>query len=111
MTKFTKYLLLPLLILSTNVFGAWDGTVSGKISSINVTGGQNYGFRISLANSPKLCGNNNTWAYLNESDSNYKTYISVLLAAKMADKNVVVYTNQEKTSGQSYCHIGYIVLN
>lgn len=82
MFKSTKFFLFSLLLLSTNALAAWDGTVSGKISSINVTGGENYGFRVSLANSPKLCGNNHTWAYLNESDSNYKTYISVLLAAK-----------------------------
>ncbi|MBA6233639.1 MULTISPECIES: hypothetical protein [unclassified Colwellia] len=110
MTKLTKLFFYSSFFLSTNALASWDGTVAGKINSIDVAPGQNYGFRVSLINSPKLCGNNHTWAYLNESDSNYKTFVSVLLAAKMADKQVVLYTNHENSSGQSYCHIGYMVL-
>jgi hypothetical protein len=110
MIKLTKLFLSSLFILSTNALASWGGTVAGKINSIDVAPGQNYGFRVSLINAPKLCGNNHTWAYLNESDSNYKTFVSVLLAAKMADKQVVLYTNNESSSGKSYCHIGYIVL-
>jgi len=110
MLKLTKYLLAISLILSTNLYASWDGILAGKINAIDVAPGENYGFRVSLTNRPKLCGNNHTWAYLNESDSNYQTFVSVLLAAKMADKQVVLYTNIENTSGQSYCHIGYISL-
>jgi hypothetical protein len=110
MLKPIKFLLLLLLISSTNVYAAWDGIIAGKINAIDIAPGQNYGFRVSLTNSPKLCGNSHTWAYLNESDSNYQTFVSVLLAAKMADKQVVLYTNIENASGQGYCHIGYISL-
>ncbi|GAB1623977.1 hypothetical protein AAOGI_40270 [Agarivorans albus] len=98
------------MFFSSNVFAAWDGVTVGKISSLDVTSGNNYGFRINLKGAPKLCGNNHTWAYVNESHSNYKTYVSVLLAAKMADKEVVLYTNQEQKSGANYCSIGYLVL-
>jgi hypothetical protein len=90
---------------------AWDGHVSGKIGSIDVTSGNNYDLRVTLVNGPKLCGNGNTWAYLNNSDSNYQTYVSVLLAAKMAEKNVTIYTSKETKSGNGYCHIGYISMN
>lgn len=86
---------------------AWDGQVTGVIQNIDVTAGENFGFRIALKDAPKLCGNNNTWAFLFESDSNYKTFVSVLLAAKLAERSVVIYTNQDASG---YCHIGYISL-
>lgn len=89
---------------------AWDGSVEGKIQNIDVAPGENYGFRLSLQNSPKLCGNDHTWAYLNKSDSNYETFVSVLLAAKMAERSVRIYTTKETASGNGYCRIGYIVL-
>ncbi len=97
-------------IISTNALASWDGVISGKINTIDVAPGQNYGFRISLKGGPQLCGNTHKWAYLNESDSNYQTFVSVLLAAKMADKEIIIYSNHETASGQSYCHVGYIVL-
>ena len=49
-------------------------------------------------------------AYLNEPDSNYETYVSVLLAARLADKPVTIYSNRETKSGKNHCHIGYIAL-
>lgn len=90
---------------------AWDGMITGKIQNIDVTGGQNYGFRISLVNTPPLCGSGHAWAYLNDTDSNYETFVSVLLAAKLSDRSVTIYTNKETISGNNYCKIGYIVLN
>ncbi len=98
------------LCFSLNASAAWDGVVSGGIGTIDVTAGENYGFRLTLKGVPKLCGNSHNWAYLNESDSNYKTFVSVLLAARMSKSPVFVYTNKEKLSGNDYCHIGYIGL-
>lgn len=88
----------------------WDGTTSGYIQSINVAGGENYGFRIKLTGYPKLCGGEtgHDWAYLNESQSNYQTFVSVLLSAYMAGKKVTIYTNHESSSGSGYCRIGYV---
>ncbi|MBW8184268.1 hypothetical protein [Shewanella nanhaiensis] len=104
-----RYILIFILVLSIpNLCSAWDGTVAGTINTIDVTHGQNYGFRITLKGGPKLCGNNHTWAYLNDSDSNYQVLVSTLLAAKMAGNSVRLYTNQEQNSGNNYCHIGYI---
>jgi len=101
-----KYLLgLILLSCSFQVF-AWDGIVDGKIHIISVAPGENYGFRVILDNTPALCGNSHNWAYLNESASNYDAFVSVLLAAKMGDKNVKVYSNQQPGTG--YCEIGYV---
>jgi len=43
-----KILYLTVLFsLSVNTY-SWDGNVLGKVKSIDVTGGTNYGFRISL---------------------------------------------------------------
>jgi hypothetical protein len=106
-----KLILLVLLCCtSTSSAFAWDGALVGKIASIDVTGGNNYDFRIALEGNPSLCGNNNTWAYINQSDSNYQTYASVLLAAKLSSRDVLIYTRQETASGQRYCKIGYISL-
>ena len=87
----------------------WDGTVTGKIKNIDVvsTNGDNFGFRLALVDNPSLCGNNNTWAYINKSDDNYDAVVSVLLAAKMAEREVILYSNQ---ASASYCHIGYVTL-
>lgn len=89
---------------------AWDGNTVGKIRSVDVTGGNNYGYRVTLVNYPALCGNSNSWAYINESDSNYQVYVSLLTAAYMANKTVIIYTTAETTSGNGYCHIGYITV-
>jgi len=100
-----------LLLLAMGAYsGSWDGATTGKIVEFDVTGGNNYGFRISLKGLPKLCGNQHNWAYINESDSNYKVYVSALMAAYTAGKTVTVYTKKESRSGKGYCHIGYIMV-
>jgi hypothetical protein len=104
-------LLVTFFILSffmSHYCHAWDGAVSGEVAVIDVAPGNNYGFRVTLKEGKKLCGNTHTWAYLNDNDSNYQTFVAVMLAAKMSSSSVVIYSNQEKTSGNNYCHIGYI---
>lgn len=86
---------------------AWDGIVKGLINSIDVTDADNYGFRITLTQGEKFCGTT-TWAFINKSDSNYETYVSVLLTAKMSGKAVTIFTTQQ--SG-GFCKIGYITLH
>lgn len=109
MNKLTVSLFL--LLLSVNVFSAWDGTVTGKIDHVDVAvqNGNNAGFRVHLVGAPKMCGNEHTWAYVNKSDDNYQTAVSVLLAAKMSEKTVTIYSNLNSNWGD-YCQIGYVVL-
>jgi hypothetical protein len=83
---------------------AWDGTVTGKITNMDVTGGSNYGVRISLYGVANMCTGGPGWAYLNDADSNYKIYVAALMMAKAQNNNVVIYSNFDG----SYCHIGYI---
>ena len=83
---------------------AWDGAVEGVVSTMSVTGGSNYGLRIYLSGIPALCNGGPSWAFLNDTDSNYKTYAAALMLAKAQGNRVMVYSNLEG----SYCHIGYI---
>jgi hypothetical protein len=83
---------------------AWDGSVAGAIAGIDVAAGDNYGFRISLVGLPLLCTGGLSWAYLNDTDSNYKVYVATLLAAKTAGSRVFLWS----TTVGGYCHIGYI---
>lgn len=103
--------IVPLLTFLSFSSFAWDGVVSGNIASIDVTAGNNYGFRVALEGAPALCGNSHTWAFLNESDSNYQTFVSVLLAAKAAKQNVTLYANRTAGDPIGYCHILYIRVN
>jgi hypothetical protein len=104
--KYLKYMHTFAIFLYCNLANSWDGAIYGTISRIDIAPGENYGIRIYLKDFPKLCGNQADWAYLNESDSNYKTFVSVLLAAHMAQKNVTLYSNQQN----GFCHIGYVVI-
>ena len=51
---------LAFLALSSPNVMAWDGMTTGHIRTIDVTGGDNYGFRVSLEGMPFLCGNSHT---------------------------------------------------
>jgi hypothetical protein len=110
MKNMTKLLIALSLLASFNVLAVWDGSVTGKVSQIHVTGGNNYGFRITIEGQNSLCGNDNDWAYVNESDSNYKTYVSVLTAAKAAGQTVRILTTRQNGDANGYCHIGYVFI-
>lgn len=84
---------------------AWDGTITGSISNADVTDGPNYAFRVSLQGTPALCGNSNTWAYVNRDNINYGAYVAALLSAKVSGTPVTVYSMQDETG---YCKIGYV---
>ncbi|WP_419237719.1 hypothetical protein ACN08P_09010 [Photobacterium leiognathi subsp. mandapamensis] len=106
-----NFILLLFISFSSITFAnTWSGSVVGSIANIDVAPGENYGFRVSLIGQPPLCGNQHTWAYLQESDSNYHTFVSVILAAKMSDKKIQLYTRKKDNADSGYCHIGYIVL-
>lgn len=87
---------------------AWDGIQTGNITRFDVTGGNNFGLRVILGGVTSMCnGSVTSWAYLNESDSNYKTYLAILLLAKAQSKKVSIYTTMES----GYCHIGYMAMD
>ena len=94
-------------VLSFFSSGATYDPKTGYIQQIDVTSGNNLGFRILLKGVDFECGNGSRQAYLNESDSNYQTFVSVLLAARMAKAKVRIY-NAEGASQN--CKITYVIL-
>lgn len=104
MKQMTLFFIFGMLSLSSHA--GWDGTERGEVGTIQVTAGHNYGFRVSFKDSVKMCGEGSAdWAFLNEDDSNYETYVSALLAARFSKTAVRIYTN---VSTQGYCRIGHI---
>jgi hypothetical protein len=86
---------------------AWDGSATGKISSIEVTAGTNYGFRIFLNGAQQaLCTGGTSFAFLFESDSNYKVYVASLLLAKAQGSTVTIFSMNEG----GFCHIGHVMV-
>lgn len=79
---------------------AYDGQVNGVPGLIEVTNGSNYGFRVSLGT--VMCTNGSGFAYLNEADSNYKTYVALVLMAKAQSLAITVFSNRDSSG---YCHI------
>jgi hypothetical protein len=86
---------------------AWDGSVSGKISVVEITNGSNLGFRVWLSDvHAAFCTSGPNWGFLYETDSNYKTYVAALLMAKALGNQVTLYLTTEG----GYCHIGHITV-
>ena len=96
-----------LCIFFISIFGAvssawaWDETQSFVPWQIDVTDGSNYGFRVWGVS----CGGVAAFGYLLSTDSNYSTYVAVILMAKAQGNTVTFYTNLD---ANGYCHIGYI---
>lgn len=109
--KIKVILILVFLFTSFTSLAAWDGVVSGKVLRIDVADGANYAFRVYLEGTPAMCSNEHKWAYINEADSNYSVFVSVLLAAKAQQSNVKLYTRRKDGNATGYCQIGYIASN
>lgn len=104
-----KNMLFAVTLFATLLFAsspalAWDGAVTGKIANFEVAPGGNFGFRVALVGTPSMCTGGANWAYLNDTDSNYKVFVATLMMVKTQGIEVTIYTT--KTDG--YCHIGYI---
>jgi hypothetical protein len=92
-----------LFTLSENVM-AYDGQVVGQINLIEgaTTANGGFSFVVTLKNSPALCGNTNTSAYLLNTDTNYRVNASILLTAKSLGSTVTLSSNQD---ANGYCQI------
>jgi hypothetical protein len=66
---------------SSGAFAAWDGQVSGKITQLDITGGQKLAVRVCLSGQT-MCAGGATFAYLQDADSNCKVYVAALLSAQ-----------------------------
>lgn len=81
----------------------WDGSVTGKITALDVTNAENFGFRIFIGGQ-QMCAGGGNFAFINKSNDNYNAYLSVLMLAKATDKTVVVFS--KLVAGQ--CEVGYV---
>jgi len=107
-TRILRPLMAVLIfVLATRTAMAWDGTITGQISEIHVTQGEGQALRVYVSGVSSMCGNTISWAYLNESDSNYKVYVAAAFAAKAAGDPVTVYTTRDAAG---YCKMGYFVV-
>lgn len=106
MIKRTLFLLFLALVSTFTTAAPYDPK-TGYIKQIDVAAGNNLGFRVLMKDVDFECGSGSKQAYINESDSNYQTFTSVLLAARMANAKVRIY-NTEGTS--QHCKIIYVIL-
>lgn len=107
--KFASLLLASSLLLAAPLAAfAYDGTITGTISQIDVNNayGDEYAVRVYMGGAA-LCGNANTWAYVNSNDTNYSSFLAALLSAKAQGETLIVMSNQD--SG-GFCHIVYLSL-
>jgi hypothetical protein len=51
-----------------------------------------------------MCAGGPEWAYLVESDSNFKVYVAALIAARTTGASVTIYS--QTVNGK--CHIGHV---
>lgn len=85
--------------------GAWDNQVTGTVLGFDVSDGQNLGFRVYLSGVTSYCNATSyDVAYINEADSNYKTYVAAIISAKAAGDPVTLYL----TRFNGACKIGYL---
>jgi hypothetical protein len=95
--------LISLFSASECAFG-YDGVVSGQINLVEGSTTTNGGFPfvVTLKNSPVLCNNTNTTAYLLNTDTNYRVNTAILLTAKSLGSTVTLSSNQDSSG---YCQI------
>ena len=109
MRRKKRFIFILISVLFCMPVYSWDGSAEGYVSRIDVTESA-YNFRVYLEGQPALCGNENIWGYLDETDPNYQTYVSVLMMAKATKNKVKLYLNRQNGAAGGKCHIGYVIL-
>jgi len=97
--------IVALFLFSARLW-AWDGVTTGYIGSIEVTGAENFAFRIHMDDEATFCGTAD-WAYIDKSSDNYEAYVNALLTAKSTNSLIRAYTIYDD-SGR--CQIQYLVV-
>lgn len=101
---------ISLILLSVSSYGVpFDGSAKGKLGLVEVSGELPYSFMVRLTDGgAAMCGANTTkWAYVSHDDPNYSAFISVLLATKLADKTVDIYSRNVIGDKCKIVHLGF----
>lgn len=110
MKMFVRPLAVALVLLAAHwQASAWDGEVTGVISSIHgVPNAGDYDFRVGLLNQPgPWCGpsQGSGWAALHSNEPNFKGVQATLMLAYAMGKTVTLYLMRD---ANSYCKISYV---
>lgn len=91
----------------TGVANAVEWTPYAKVVSTYVSAGNNMYFRVFGPISTQCPSPQNTWAYINESDSGAKGKIATILTAYALGKDVRLFVEPVDfyANGTIYCHI------
>jgi hypothetical protein len=103
-----KMVLLVLAMAPVAVALAFDGFVQGRIGTLEITSGDNFAFRVHMVPETAMCGNQYTYAYLNEADSNYKVYVAAIIAARQAGDQVQIYTALDSSAHCKIVHLAVL---
>src|SRR5262249_2101316 len=98
---------LSMVATLSPAWATWNGTASGTILALEATQSENFALRVYINAAGNMCYGGTNWAYLNESDSNYKATFALLMLAKAQNLNVTLYL----TTVGSYCRIGHITVS
>lgn len=83
-----------------NAANGWTGPFA--ITSLYISGAENYHVRVIGAPSNPACPNGSTWYYINQSYSESKEYIATLMIAKATGQLVDIYWQADSNG---YCQI------
>jgi len=86
--KSFMFVLAFFTIICTAKADTWVAT-AGKILRVEIREGD---LRLLFEGTPALCGNGTNWAYASRFKPNYDSFLSTLLAAKMAEKGITLYS-------------------
>ena len=99
--KKLAFLLSGFFLLRPITANALEST-TGVISSIYISNGQNFAYRVYFAGRSSACASGTGgFAYMNEADSSYKVFVANLMMVYALGKTVNL--NVEYVNG--YCHI------
>lgn len=76
-------------------------SIDGQIADIYISGGANFGYRVSLVGRNPICSAGSIFAYVNDTDSNYKVFVSNLMLAYYTKKQISLIMEP----AGNYCHI------
>jgi len=100
---------ISLLLLPIHSYGVpFDGSGKGKLGLVEVSGELPYSFMVRLVVEKPMCGpDTSKWAYVSQDDANYNAFVSVILATKLADKTVDIYSEKISPDKCKIVHIGF----